>query len=469
MIKFDPILGKLRVKDSTTETDPIAMAYLDQSVKTTGTPLFGGTTSGIPYSEVNDEATTNLVTNPSFEVDTAGWTGILGTETITRDTTAGNFYFGVAGLKVVTAAGVTGGGVQVTVNVSPNTVYAVSWWSKGGDYPIYWALVGDSSGATNYANTHDQGFTSIWTRCSGTKTTNGSDTTLTLKAYVGWDNTNAQTFYIDAVQIEAKAYPTSYCDGSMGTGYAWTGTVHASTSTRTAGWHYFNPSQRIVFDTSGNMQIPTGIFVGYKQLSTGYAKLTTNALTFTYGQGGASWAGGISFSGTTLYVGTGGNSTIIGTTSSNYDMSVKTGAGKLTLSAESTGYIYVKPKGDTDDYFEFTTLSNVPTLLTVGACDLALGGTAEAVRIQNTTGNVGIGTTSFGTSATKTFGIGTGTAPSAHVDDEIQVFSVDSADATATLGLFLEQAVEAVGLSVADNKVKVNINGTAYYLLLTAV
>ena len=46
--------------------------------------------------------------------------------------------------------------------------------------------------------------------------------------------TSGKFFYIDGAQCEAKAYPTPYCDGSLGTGHAWTGTAHASTSTRTA-------------------------------------------------------------------------------------------------------------------------------------------------------------------------------------------------------------------------------------------
>ncbi len=376
------------------EADPVAMAYLDQSVKTTGTPLFGGTTSGIPYSEINDEATTNLVTNPSFEVDTAGWAGLIGTETLSSSSTYS--YFGTKSLKVITPGSVVNEGVGFTFNCLPNTTYTVSWWTRGGGYPLAWQLVGNSSGATDFGNAGEQGAFNFWGRCHGTKTTNGSDTTLTFKAYVGlWGSPAAVTFYVDGVQIEAKAYPTSYCDGSMGTGYAWTETAHASTSTRTAGWQYLNPSSKLVMDTTGLWNIPTGIQIGYRVLNLGNARLTSNALNFQYGIGGSSWSGGISFSGTTLYVGAGGNSTYFGTTSSNYDTDIWTGQGKITLHAESaSGRIYVKANGDTDDYFSFTTISNIPTLLTVGACDLALGGTTEAVRIQDSTGNVGIGVTS---------------------------------------------------------------------------
>jgi len=47
------------------------------------------------------------------------------------------------------------------------------------------------------------------------------------------NGTAALTWYQDCLQLEEKAYATSYCDGSIGTGYAWSGTAHASSSTRT--------------------------------------------------------------------------------------------------------------------------------------------------------------------------------------------------------------------------------------------
>ncbi len=42
------------------------------------------------------------------------------------------------------------------------------------------------------------------------------------------------TLYIDGIQLEQKSYPTTYADGTLGTGYSWSGTAHESTSTRTA-------------------------------------------------------------------------------------------------------------------------------------------------------------------------------------------------------------------------------------------
>jgi hypothetical protein len=61
-------------------------------------------------------------------------------------------------------------------------------------------------------------------------------------------------------------------------------------------------------------------------------------------------------------------------------------------------------------------------------------------------------------------------APTAHVDESIHVYSVDSSDGTATLGLMLEQAVEAIGAGFTpDFKLKLKIDGVEYRIALEAV
>lgn len=92
----------------------------------------------------------------------------------------------------------------------------------------------------------------------------------------------------------------------------------------------------------------------------------------------------------------------------------------------------------------------------------------------NVNGNVGIGLgstdNSFGTGADFVLGImNGGTEVSTAIANGIQIYSVDSGDATATLGLFLEQAVEAVGTFTGTNKIKVKINGVLYWIELDAV
>ena len=67
-----------------------------------------------------------------------------------------------------------------------------------------------------------------WTRVSATY---NSDTGIS-RSY-GLQVKAGKKIYIDGVQLEQKSYPTSYADGSMGTGYSWT-TANNSVTTRAA-------------------------------------------------------------------------------------------------------------------------------------------------------------------------------------------------------------------------------------------
>lgn len=128
---------------------------------------------------------------------------------------------------------------------------------------------------------------------------------------------------------------------------------------------------------------------------------------------------------------------------------------QLRLRYDSTHHagFNVNSAGDISIYSYGTTYRNIL---------LGIDGATQA-------GNIGIGTATFGTNAVSSLSIANATAPTALVANQIQIYSVDSSDATATLGLFLEQAVEAIGTFTASHKIKVLINGTAYWLQLDAV
>jgi hypothetical protein len=53
-------------------------------------------------------------------------------------------------------------------------------------------------------------------------------------------NNNGEGYW-DGIQVEQKAYPTPLCYGDMGPGHAWTGTPHASTSTRAQASLQYSP------------------------------------------------------------------------------------------------------------------------------------------------------------------------------------------------------------------------------------
>lgn len=110
------------------------------------------------------------------------------------------------------------------------------------------------------------------------------------------------------------------------------------------------------------------------------------------------------------------------------------------------------------------------------------GATSNVLYIDNTasvtpliygdfsTSNVGLRVSTFGADANTVLGIANGvTEVTAAIANGIQIYSVDSDDATATLGLFLEQAVEASVVFVQTDRIKIKINGVLYYLPLDAV
>jgi len=136
---------------------------------------------------------------------------------------------------------------------------------------------------------------------------------------------------------------------------------------------------------------------------------------------------------------------------------LKRSGGSVSVNAD--WYSYIDAGGHLRFYNAQT--DKTPFLIRYGADNNAL--------YVDDNENVGISDTVFGASATQTLGIRTGVAPTTHVDDVIQIFSIDSSDGAATLGLFLEQAVEAIGTFTPSDKIKIKINGTEYWIQLDAV
>lgn len=90
----------------------------------------------------------------------------------------------------------------------------------------------------------------------------------------------------------------------------------------------------------------------------------------------------------------------------------------------------------------------------------------EAMRIDKNQ-NVGIGASSFGTSAAKVLGIFNGTEPSTSPADMVQLYSVDLSAGNATLGLRTETAVAVEAALASTHTLAVRINGATYRILLT--
>nr|WP_308012792.1 carbohydrate binding domain-containing protein [Nocardioides nematodiphilus] len=183
--------------------------------------------------------------NPSFEVNTTGWTADNGNKGL------GNTSGAVSGSTVATYTKNTTAGEGVlwtTANwaVTAGEVYTVSAYVRAstvarecrvslGAYNSSGTWIGYLTPNTAWdgvANTT----TTSWTRLSRTFTIPAG--AATVEVDIVWPNCGAsETHNVDAVLLEKSATLGAYFDGSTPnagtTTYAWTGTAHASASTET--------------------------------------------------------------------------------------------------------------------------------------------------------------------------------------------------------------------------------------------
>jgi hypothetical protein len=186
--------------------------------------------------------TRNIVKNPSFEVDLAGWTSIS-PEPVQRDTARA--FVGAASMSGIRAIqpvpGFVGG--QTTVDVIGGADYTVqaqfraqtsggfgafrlTWYDGGG------AAIGATVASPNSATTSDAG----WTPLTWTTTAPPSAVTAVLAVIHGVPGGFSRAYW-DAVSMTQTSTALAYFDGSTGASgtlsYAWEGTAHNSVSKRT--------------------------------------------------------------------------------------------------------------------------------------------------------------------------------------------------------------------------------------------
>jgi len=181
-------------------------------------------------------ATTNLVTNPSFEVDLGGWvnTGFDTWEQITTDGVFGSCCARAYEASIEANEYVS----SPEMAVDADTAYTASLYAKqsecsgAGHFVITWF-----DAAHGYISNSDPasfGATPFysWKRfvIAGTSPATAAFARVVV-VHSGAAGT-AYECYLDGVQLEELDCTTSYTDGSLGNGYAWTGAAHASTSTR---------------------------------------------------------------------------------------------------------------------------------------------------------------------------------------------------------------------------------------------
>lgn len=197
-----------------------------------------------PYGTVVDGPGTNHVPNPSLEVDLATWQG-FGTvpdRGIDGGVVGGSYlsFFYDAAFDYVTLAAAN------RVSAAPGEVWTASAWlraSTAGRFTKLTVVAYDSAG--NNINAAFGGrYVRLgagadgWVRASHTLTLPAG--TVAVGLVIGNDGTTDGVnhyIHVDGVQLEQASRPSSYIDGSLGPGYAWSGTPHASVSTRAGGMH----------------------------------------------------------------------------------------------------------------------------------------------------------------------------------------------------------------------------------------
>lgn len=180
------------------------------------------------FSVLVPDATVNYAKNPALRYNTTDWSSAG--STITRSFEQARF--GIASLKVVTNGSATREGCFYRVNTLTgiDDVITGSAYVRGAG-SVRLRVIINPTGQERYSSTvllrSDR-----WTRLSATVRGIGSND---VRVYVELDESAAKvrTFYVDGMQVERKAYPTTYCDGEQ-TGCRWNGTYHSSTSQRSA-------------------------------------------------------------------------------------------------------------------------------------------------------------------------------------------------------------------------------------------
>ena len=247
-------------------------------------------------------AATNLWVNPSIETNTVGYTALLAA-VLTR--VAGISEIGAYSLESVTPGAAAGEGWQTPTGMAGMAVvaaqnYTFSLYLQGSGVVIQ--RISWYTAAGVFISNTDQTVTiqSTFTRSCLSATAPALSAFASISIIT--NAIQAVTFYADALQFENFRYATPYIDGSLGTGYAWTGAAHASTSTRAAAYiDYNNLTTLDDFVNKGSfscwLKLDSDPAGNSKYLFRINAAVTGNVLALAYSVGGVAymrvnWGGG---------------------------------------------------------------------------------------------------------------------------------------------------------------------------------
>jgi hypothetical protein len=199
-------------------------------------PLSLGVASGAGYLKNPAEPfllgyRVNWVSNPSFEVDTTGWSAVAGS-TLSRDTV--NYRSGVASLKVVnaTASAAQYSNIPLVAGSGSYTISAYVKLETGATTANYFIRqlqyenIDGTTVAAGNIGTQSLSVTGDWVRLTGTFSKAPTSNYLNIRVVTA-STTTGDIFYVDDVMVEKIDSVGSYFDGDTG---FWAGTAHGSYS-----------------------------------------------------------------------------------------------------------------------------------------------------------------------------------------------------------------------------------------------
>ncbi len=245
-ILIDDMLGGTEIDDSAEEFQTSLRDIINAVLADFGAELEPGDADADFTITTN---ATNLIPNPSFEVDISGWTASAGASTGSRQTTVARY--GSASFRA-RATGTTAGlgcfldaspiGPPYPILVTAGRTYTLSVWvytslsGKTADARLRWANASSNIGSDSVGASVPL-TPGTWTRVSVTATAPAGATNVGVWTQASGGFVAGDDVYFDAFLLTEGDSVLSYFDGSAGDTdhytLAWTGTAHASTSTRT--------------------------------------------------------------------------------------------------------------------------------------------------------------------------------------------------------------------------------------------
>lgn len=192
-----------------------------------GSERYGGNTN---VARTLTTIVTNLITNPSFESGTTGWTALQGIETLSQSTTQA--LEGTHSLKCITTGASSQGPVYTVTGLVSGNQYNYGGWVFMPNGVTYTVEIDQFTTGGSFISAITQGYTGTgtWQQISLNTVLAATATKCTALIYVG---SVIETFYIDKM-IFSSGNNTPFTGDTPSTTtdtYAWTGTAEASTST----------------------------------------------------------------------------------------------------------------------------------------------------------------------------------------------------------------------------------------------